>query len=68
MASKVDKENTIRALRDQPLAVSSWKCRWGWHTWSRWGEPKADSYRLYMIQEAECIYCNTKRVTRLTQA
>jgi hypothetical protein len=49
MASKVDKENTIRALKNQSLAVSSWKCRWGWHTWSRWFEPEQDSYRLYMI-------------------
>jgi hypothetical protein len=68
MTSKIDKENTIRSLRNQSLAVSSWRCRWGWHTWSRWGEPAQDSYRQYMIQEGECIYCNTKRVKRLPHA
>jgi hypothetical protein len=68
MASRIDKENTVRALQNKPLAVSSWSCRWGWHTWSRWCEPKPDSYRVYQVQESECIHCNTKKVKRLSHA
>jgi len=68
MASRIDKENTVRSLQDKPLAINSWKCRWGWHTWSRWSEPKLDSYKLYMIQQGECVYCNRKRVEHLGHA
>jgi len=34
----MNKENTFRALADQPLVVERWQCRIGWHRWSRWSD------------------------------
>jgi len=36
----IAQENTARALKDQPLfATRQWWCRFGIHTWLKWGEP-----------------------------
>ena len=55
-----EKENTFRALREEELLVTSFWCRFGWHTWTKYREPKQVSERLYqlIIQERRCGSCN----------
>jgi hypothetical protein len=60
-----DKENTFRALKDEPPLVSSWLCRFGWHRWEQWSNvylPKNGSHNL---QHAYCACCNKLRVHRV---
>ncbi len=61
----VDAENTFRTLKDEPLLIRSWLCRFGWHRWTEWSEvyvPKGGSYNL---QHANCACCNKMRVHKL---
>lgn len=61
-----DKENTLRALKDQDLIVTSRWCWWGIHTWTKWKIVRAtdvffqggNRYRN-IIQEKTCVHCNT---------
>lgn len=51
-----EKQNTLRALREEPLLVTSWLCKFGWHTWVKWKDiDKPSSYR-YQIRY--CGHCN----------
>lgn len=56
----VDKENTFRALKDQDLfATRQWWCRFGIHTWLKWGPPiknRRGAYD-YVEQFRECGCC-----------
>ena len=61
----VDEENTFRTLKDEPLLIRSWLCRFGWHRWTEWSEvylPKGGSANL---QHAHCANCNKMRVHKL---
>jgi len=59
----VKEENMMRTLADKPLIVSSWLCRFGWHTWTRWSkEYKSNSY---FYQSASCVHCNKLKVHKL---
>jgi len=54
------KENTFRALREEELLVTSFWCRFGWHTWTKYREPeiiRAGAYKL-TIQARRCGSCN----------
>lgn len=66
-----EKENTFRALKDEPLLMTSIWCRFGIHKWTRYSEPSKrgttyvhDSlfsrpgYYAIMIQEKRCVNCN----------
>ena len=56
----VEKENTLRALKDQPLfATHQWRCRLGIHTWLKWREPQVSrrSTWTYIEQLRECGCC-----------
>ena len=56
---KVEKENTFRALKDQPLLENNpWRCRFGWHKWTRWTDPKKTLDSIYIRQGRYCIACN----------
>ena len=53
-----EKENTWRALQDQPPIVSSFWCRLGWHKWTKWTQIKKSSSSIYSRQERECVHCS----------
>jgi hypothetical protein len=60
------KENTFRALKDEPLLATSKLCWLGFHKWTRLGEPvKAGTRYLsfggwhnILVQEKRCVHCN----------
>ena len=54
-----EKVNTWRALQDLPPAVSSFWCRFNWHTWTKWSDPVTSNYSPYTKQVRYCIHCNT---------
>jgi hypothetical protein len=67
-----EKENTFRALKDEPLLMTSIWCRFGIHKWTRYSEPAKlgttycgsvfspgrGGYYAIMIQEKRCVNCN----------
>lgn len=63
--SSVDAENTMRALKDEPLLIRSWLCRFGWHRWTQWSEVYLPTNGAYNIQHAHCANCNKMRVHKL---
>lgn len=63
--SSVDVENTMRALKDEPLLIRSWLCRFGWHRWTQWSEVYLPTNGAYNIQHAHCANCNKMRVHKL---
>lgn len=55
------KENTFRALRDEELLVTSFLCRFNWHTWTKYREPEIirdSTFKPVTIQERRCGSCN----------
>jgi hypothetical protein len=56
----VDKENTFRALKDEPLiARHQWWCRLGVHTWTKY-DPPVKIQRgvwLHVEQHRTCVCC-----------
>jgi hypothetical protein len=64
-----EKENTFRALRDEPLLMTSVFCRFGIHKWTKYQDPyKAGTkyrpsaipggyYGVY-LQHRSCVNCN----------
>ena len=65
MVSRAEQENVMRSLREEKLIVSSITCRWGWHKWSQWSDPRDDSYGVYKVQYKNCVHCNQLRATRV---
>lgn len=57
-----EKENTFRALKDEPLLITSWLCRFGWHRWEQWGNPYLPKGGSHNIQTSNCACCNKLRV------
>ncbi len=57
-----EKENTFRALQDDPLLVASWLCRFGWHRWEKWSDPYVPKGGQNNIQTASCGCCNKLRL------
>lgn len=57
------KENTFRALREEELLVTSFWCRFGWHTWTKYREPEIVREGLYKLtmQERRCGFCNVAK-------
>lgn len=64
-----EKENTFRALKDEPLLMTSIWCRFGIHKWTRYSDPAKlgttyvvspfrSAYYTIMIQEKRCVNCN----------
>lgn len=55
----LEKENTFRALRDEPaLSTHPILCRIGFHKWLKWGEPKRSPASIYIRQARYCACCN----------
>lgn len=64
---KVEHENLIRTLKDQPTLVSSILCRLGWHRWTKWiNLPVTLRYDGTKVryQERYCVHCNRLQVKR----
>ncbi len=56
-----EKENTFRALKDQPLlATHQWWCRLGIHSWLPWQDPVKNQRGGYNFIEQfrVCGHCN----------
>lgn len=56
----VDKENTFRVLKEEPLlARKQWHCRVGLHTWLPWNEPQKNRHGAYdyVEQYRKCGFC-----------
>ena len=60
-----EKENTFRALRDEPLLMTSFWCIFGIHKWTRYTDServgltyKNGAYHAVMRQEKRCVHCN----------
>lgn len=53
-----DKENTFRALRDEPLIASFW-CRFKMHRWEKWvaEEPHNFGGDTYVRLSRKCVGC-----------
>lgn len=66
----VDKENTFRALKDQPLfATRQWWCRFGLHTWLQWSDPvkvRRGAYD-YVEQYRKCGCCGHAQRRQLSK-
>ena len=58
-----EKQNTLRILSGKTPLVTSFKCYFNWHTWTKWDEP---IYREFMTYQARnCIHCNSIEHKRL---
>jgi hypothetical protein len=60
-------ENTMRALKDEPLLATSFLCRLGWHNWTKYGEPKARKEGVWTIDYQARHYgnCNVLNIKQL---
>ncbi len=64
-----EKENMFRALKDEPLLMTSWKCRFGWHSWTKYDSPKLlkeVGFRRTVEQTKSCSSCNIMH-TKITK-
>ena len=58
--------NTIRALKDEELLVSSWWCRFGIHNWTRWKNAELGTHtpwhstfsKTVQYRSKYCCHCN----------
>ena len=61
-----EKENTFRALKDEPLLMTSHWCKFGIHKWTRYTDPvrigrneiATSAYYAIMRQEKRCVHYN----------
>ena len=61
-----EKENTFRALKEQPLLVTSILCMFGLHRWEKWSRayrPKERDSRH--VQHRHCACCNKMAVRNI---
>jgi len=69
VASKLERENLVRVLRDQK-PLQNWSCRLGLHRWTRWvyEERSMNVVTFEMegrgIQYCECEHCGFTRMER----
>jgi len=58
-------ENTARILKGQDLLVTSFWCRFGWHSWTKWGTPyQVDKRSDKFVQSKSCSHCNEYRIRK----
>jgi hypothetical protein len=62
----IEKENTFRALKDEPLLITSLLCRFGWHRWTQWSDVYLPKNASTNIQDAHCGCCNKMRIHKVT--
>ena len=59
-------ENTARILKDEIPLVTSFLCRFGWHTWEQWSkayQPNKNNDKY--IQTKTCACCNKMIVRKV---
>lgn len=64
------KENTFRALKDQPLlATHQWQCAFGIHTWQKWSDPIKTRRGVYdyVEQYRVCGHCGKAAIRILSK-
>ena len=49
-------DNTMRALKDLPLFVERWQCRFRMHRWERWSDAEKGT-NLRWSQHRRCVDC-----------
>lgn len=61
----LEEENTFRALKDEP-AMQTWRCRIGWHRWTKWKyqEPDYSAGRI-PLAVCKCADCGLPRVKHI---
>ena len=64
---KVEHENLIRSLKDEPMVVSSIFCRLGWHKWTKWREPTKIISAVYHHQVRHCVHCNILDIRKVKE-
>jgi hypothetical protein len=59
MSSRLEKENLVRMLKEQPLlSERPFWCMLGFHKWQRWNEPRRSPSSIYIRQSRYCDACN----------
>lgn len=62
----LEEENTFRALKDEP-AIQSWRCRFGWHRWTKWKFKEGDwQVGRAPLAACKCADCDLPRVKYVT--
>ena len=67
---KVEHENLIRTLRNEPILVTSILCRFGLHKWTKWLNLQGDDrYEVYetRYQQRYCIHCNRQQIRKVDE-
>lgn len=70
MSQADDVENTVRALRDEPLIMTRAGCRIGIHKWTKWDHPfemKSFPENKFM-QGRVCTACNTSQTREIKRS
>jgi hypothetical protein len=52
-----EKLNTFRTLQDLPPAVTSFWCRFNWHTWTKWSAVEHNNHSIWARQNRYCVHC-----------
>lgn len=62
-----EKENIFRTLKEEPLLMTSFLCRIGWHRWLKYEKPvlkeNGGVYR-YIIQYRTCDSCGLQSMRK----
>lgn len=58
-------DNTLRALKDEPLFVERWQCRVGFHRWTKWSKAEKSPSELYFRQTRHCVECNRAQAIKV---
>ena len=70
MSQADEVENTVRALRDEPLIRTRMGCRFGVHKWTKWDHPfemKVFPDNKFM-QGRVCVACNTAETREIKRS
>jgi hypothetical protein len=51
-----EKENTARILKEQPILVTGFWCRFGLHNWTKWD--KGNMLGIHETQVRRCVHCD----------
>lgn len=59
-------ENTARILKNERPLVTSFWCRFGWHTWEKWCKPyQPNKGSDKHIQTKTCACCNKVTIKKV---
>jgi len=59
VANAAEKENTFRALKDEPMLATRFLCRVNWHRWTKYSELRRERRTPYdyLVQYRNCDCC-----------